>query len=180
MIGVLSLSVGILLLSLLLLVGIKGLLAARDLEEESCVFPQDRVEGESGGMELTERIFSAKDWALIEGLRNTALMEMFRRERKAVALLWVRYTSQTIREVMRQHMEAARGSRNIKPWTELNLFRQYLELRLTCGILYAAIQLGGPLWLRGLAIHAQELSQKIADAQASLRTAAGAGYTSQA
>jgi hypothetical protein len=177
-IGVWSLGVGVLLLGLLLFVGMKGLLTARDLEQESYVFPRDRVEPDT--MELTERIFSPVDWTLIKGLRNPTLTELFRRERKAVALLWVRDTSQGIRQVMRRHAEAARGSRNLKVWTELKLFRQYLELRLTCGILYSAIQMGGPLWLRGLAIHAQELSQKIADAQANFRTAAGVRFSPQA
>jgi hypothetical protein len=166
-----SLAIGCALLALILSVGLKGVLKARDLELESSASVSDHPEGELPTMELAEKIFSPVDGKLIDGLRSAELSDLFQRERSAVALLWVRHTSRAIHQVMREHAEAARASRNLEFWTELKLFRQYLELRLTCGMLYAAIQLGGPLWLRGLAIHAQELSRRIADAQASFQAA---------
>lgn len=175
-----TLAIGFLLLGLLFVVGIKGLLTARDLEQESCAFPHDRLPGEPDAMELAERIFSPVDWTLIQGLNNGALTELFRRERKAVALLWVRDTSQNVHQVMQQHAEAARASRNLNVRSELKLIAQYGELRLICGLLYASIQLGGPLWLRRVAIHAQELSRKIADAQAGFQATASARYSAQA
>ena len=173
-----ALGIGFLLVSLLLLIGLKGLLTARELEQE-CASVQDGLEGELGTMELAERIFSPADWKLIQGQGSVELTELFRRERRAVALLWVRHTSRQIRQIIREHTEAARSSRNVDFWTELRLFGRYLELRLTCGMLYAAIQAGGPLWLRGLAMHAQELSRGIADAQATFRAATRSGYSPQ-
>ena len=174
------LAIGLLILSGLLVAGLKGLVAARDLEQESCILEHDRGEGELGAMELAERIFSLVDWTLVQELKNSELSELFRRERKSIALLWVRHTSVRIRQVMRDHAEAARASRNFEPWTELKLVEQYLQLRLICGILYAAIQLAGPLWLRGLAIHAQELSRRIAEAQENFQAATNASLSSQA
>jgi hypothetical protein len=164
-----GIAIGIVVLTGLLLAGWKGLVTARDLEEESCILERDRVEGELATMDLAEHIFSPLDWTLINGLRNTELAELFHRERKAIALFWVRHTSRMVQQVMREHAEAARASRNLEFWTELKLVLQYSELRLACGVLYAAIQVGGPLWLRGLALHAHELSRRIADAEASFQ-----------
>jgi hypothetical protein len=175
-----GMAVGIVFLTAVLLAGLKGLVTARDLEQESWVLEHDRSEGELGAMELAERIFSPRDWTLVQELKNAELSELFRRERKSVALLWVRHTSVAIRQVMREHAEAARASRNFEVWTELKLIGQYVELRLICGILYASIQIGGPLWLRGWAIHAEELSRRIAEAQASLQAATSAGVSSEA
>ncbi len=59
--------------------------------------------------------------------------------------------------------------------TEMKLVLQYAQLMLICGILLIVIQCAGPLWLRGLALYADALSQRITGAQLAFRAATRGG-----
>jgi hypothetical protein len=169
MIGFWSLLIGVALLGLLLLVGIKGLLRSRELEEESP--PLGDAARDFCPLEFTDRIFSADDHLFISKMKSGNLQRLFCDERKAVAILWARQTASSIRQVMREHVEAARRSRDLEFATEFRLFLQYSQLMVICGALLALIQLMGPQGLRGVAMYAQKLSQQIAEAQRAFKAA---------
>jgi hypothetical protein len=160
MIGSWSLIAGVALLLLLVAVVLKGWLAAREFEEPTRT-PSELEEMETCPEGFASRIFSRADWEFVRGLNAGRIERLFKRERKRVALVWVRQTSAMIRNVMREHAGAARQSHNLEFATEVRIQSQFLTLMAVCGILSVAIQIAGPLWLGGLADFAQRLSQQV-------------------
>jgi hypothetical protein len=173
-----SLVAGALLL-LILLVATLRLLASRSLQEPPLARGEEDIT-EPCPAEFVSRIFSRDDWEFVRGIKCGSIERLFSRERKRVALSWVRQTSAMIRRVMRGHAEAARQSRNLEVSVEISILTQYVALMSLCALLSLAIQIAGPLWLRGLAQFAQRLSLRVAKAQESfqahsLAEAAGPG-----
>ena len=121
--------------------------------------------------EFVSRIFSSDDWNYIDATESRFLRQLFHRERKAVALLWVRQTSAGIRQILREHTLHVRHSENLKFQTELAIFLQYARLRVLCGLLFVAIALAGPIWVRGLALRADLLFQRFTKVRDSLQAA---------
>jgi hypothetical protein len=118
--------------------------------------------------EFVSRIFEGEDLKFISRFESPQLQKLFRRERNAVALLWVQQTSAAIRGIMRQHLETSRRSKDLNFATEVKIFAQYAQLRFFCGILFVSIGLLGPQKLHGMALHAQELTQQLGHAQLEL------------
>lgn len=163
MIELASLVVGAALLLLLTAAALRGWLASRPLISGPAAGEEDATE--PCPEELVDRVFSRADWDFVRGLKAGGIERLFEQERKKVALVWVRQTSALIRKVIHEHAQAARGSKNLEFSTEINIFAQFLTLMAVCGILSAAIQLAGPLWLGSLAYFAQRLSQRVSKLQ---------------
>jgi hypothetical protein len=164
MIGLISaLTVGLLLLTALVVFALKQGSTARDNLSIS-EFPGDpRQSGkfEACPPELIARVFSREDWEFISQTHSPFLERLFLQERKRVALVWVRQTSRDIRQVMRNHTEAAKGAADIRLRTEISLFLLYLELRLMCETLSLLIATVGPPRLGSIASYVYGLSQQI-------------------
>lgn len=169
MIELTSLIVGVALL--LTGLAIKGWLEARHLQE-TALATSGADAAEPCPEVFVSRVFSPRDWEFVHGLRATGIERVFRRERKKVALIWVRQTSVMIRKAMREHADAARQSKNLEFSTEINILAQFLILMVVCGILSVAIQTVGPLFLAGLAHFAQRLSHRVAKVQESFQQGA--------
>jgi len=174
MIGFWTLLVGAVLLLLLLLVAVKGLLTARELEHAAEIPPDDEEVREILPEEFATRIFSRSDWEFVSNNKSIELDSLFLRERKAVALLWLRQTAGGIRRVMREHAEAARKSQDLQVTTELKLFIQYGQLLLACGLLFLAIRVAGPVSPGALAIYTARLSRQLSEAHQVLKAATDA------
>jgi hypothetical protein len=157
-----SLIVGVLLLLLLLAVAVKGWLALREAPD---LAGSDETGQEPCPAEFVSKIFSHDDWTYVRGMKSTRMEKLFRRERRSVALVWVRQTSSGIRRIVREHAAAARQSSNLEPATELKIFLQFAALLMTCGGMRVGIHVAGPLWVGGLARYAQNLVQQIAEAE---------------
>ncbi len=162
-----SLIAGIALLLLLMAAATKEWLASRQSEPRVAASEEDATE--PCPEEFVNRVFSRCDWEFVRGLRAGCIERLFDQERKKVALVWVRQISGMIRKIMHEHAREARQSKNLEFSTEINIFAQFLMLMGVCGILLAAIQLAGPLWLGGLAYFAQRLSQRVAKLQESFQ-----------
>ena len=160
MIGLWGLIAAIVLLLLLMAVATKGWMASRELQD-TALAPSELDTGEPCPEEFVSRVFSRGDWEFVHGLKVTSIERLFERERKKVALIWVRQTSAMIRQVMHEHAAAARQSENLEFSTEINILAQFLTLMALCGILSLAVRIAGPLWLGGLAHFAQRLSQQV-------------------
>jgi hypothetical protein len=168
-----ALMVGGVLLILLLLLGTRGVSAARGLSSKSDLpLLDDAAEVAPCPSEFVLKIFSPADWQFVSETKSPNIEKLFRSERKAVALLWVRQTSAAIQRIMREHAEAARGSHDLEFTTEVKLVLLYGELMLLCGALFLAIQSAGPLWVRGVALYADSLSQSIVEVQQAFAAAA--------
>ncbi len=171
MIGIYAaLMISFLLVVLLLCVWRGKAQAAQQLPPKSELTPREEGgEPEACPPEIVSRIFSGDDWHFVEGVRSPLVKKLFRRERKAVALIWVQETSAGIRRVMREHLESARRSHDLEIASEAKIFLQYAQLQSACGVLFACIELAGPQRLRGFAIYTDALARRIADAQLTLR-----------
>ncbi len=158
-----SLLVGVLLLLLLFAVAVKGWLASRVAPE--LTGGVDETGQEACPPEFASKIFSQDDWTYVRGMKSTRLEKLFRKERRSVALVWVRQASSGIRRIMREHRAAARQSSNLEPATELKIFLQFAALLTICGAMRVGIHLAGPQWVGGPARFAQNLVQQIAEAE---------------
>jgi hypothetical protein len=158
---------GAALLLLLTAAVLKGWLASHSLGPGSAA--NEEEETEPCPEEFVNRVFSRSDWEFVRGLKANGVERLFERERKRVALVWVRQTSAMVRKVMHEHTQAARQSKNLEFSTEINIFAQFLMLMGVCGILSTAIQIAGPLSLGGLANFAQRLSRRLSKLQESLQ-----------
>jgi hypothetical protein len=173
MIGV---SIAFLLSMLLLfLLGVwrRATVTARELPPHGSLQPEGaHFPPESCPAEYVAKIFSRDDWEFVAAMKSPSLEQFFLAERKSLALLWVQQTTAGIQKIMRQHAELSRRSEDLDFATEMKLFSRYAELRMICGILVLSIELAGPLRLRGLALHAGKLSQRIEQAQEAFHAAA--------
>ena len=169
MIGVSAALLVAILLLCLILVWMRTNLGLRDeFSHQEALLTHESESLEACPQEFVSRIFEGDDLKFVSGFESPQLQKFFRRERNAVALLWVQETSAAIRRIMRQHLETSRRSKDLHVATEAKIFAQYAQLRFLCGILLVSIQLVGPQKLRGVALYAQELTQQLGHAQLEL------------
>ena len=165
--------IAILLLILLLLLGGKSI-AGRPTR--SSISDDDWLPGDADGAvacapEFVQKIFSPADQDFVLATNSPELLSLFRRERKKVALLWIRQTSAGIQRIMRQHARVARGNYDLDFGTEMKVIFHYGQIMLICGILAVLIRFAGPMWLRSLALYADELMQQITEVQENIHAA---------
>ena len=111
---------------------------------------------------LAERIFSWQDWEFISRQPSPAhLSQLFRRERRRMALLWLRHTQDKVTELMRLHRRAARWSVTVKPAQEIKLAFHYLFFLLLCEILRCLIWLRGPLGAQTMVGYAAGTAEQV-------------------
>jgi hypothetical protein len=127
---------------------------------------------ESCSLEIVSQLFSAADSKFISELESPGLENLFRRERTAVALLWVQETSAFITKIMRRHLEASRMSADLEIAVEARIFLQYARLKLYCGILFMLIGLLGPQRLAGTARYADRFIPRIGEGLVQFQLAA--------
>jgi len=171
-----ALLIGSILLLLLFFVAARDAMGARELSSRSDVpLLDDDAPLDPCPPEFVARIFSPDDWEFVSETGSPQLEKLFRRERKVVALAWVHQTSLAVRRIMREHTLAARHSHDLQFATESKLVLLYAELMLLCGMLFLAIQSAEPQRVRGLAVYAGTLSQRLAQAQHDLKTITAGG-----
>lgn len=155
----------------LMLLAMKGVAMAREVSSSSNDFLEDGTDIPLCPPEFISRVFSPEDANFVSGTRSNQLVKLFRRERKAVALVWVRQVSASIQRIISDHTRMARASEGLEFFTELKLFLTYAELMLFCGVLFVAIQSAGPGWLGRMALYVDAHSQRLASAHQSFRAA---------
>ena len=111
--------------------------------------------------EIASRIFSREDREFVLRLCSPGLRNMYQKERREVALLWVTGISRAVGKIMQEHKLASRYSRNLDAGTEAKLVLQHARFRLICGLLIVLIRIFGPHALGDLAAHVGELYQRI-------------------
>jgi hypothetical protein len=151
-----SLVAGITLLLLLLAVITQGWLASR----QNALSDGEQEPADPCPEEFVSRVFTRADWDFVRAMKSESIERLFEQERKKVALTWVRQISAMIRQVMREHAQAARRSHNLVYSTEVKILAQFLTVMAACGTLSVAIRVAGPLGLAGLAQFAQSAAQR--------------------
>jgi hypothetical protein len=98
--------------------------------------------------DLGERIFATEDWEFVSCETPQEIQQVFHRERSILAISWVRRTRGQISQVMRAHLIAARGSKNLRVATEFRLALSYFFYLGLCDLLIGLIWLRGPVRTR--------------------------------
>jgi hypothetical protein len=157
-----SLLISVLLFLVLLLLWRKASASARELPAHEEIEPTEEAGlREACPVEMVSRIFSTEDREFVCTLQSPIIEKLFRAERKSLALLWVQQTTQWVQRIMREHTELARRSADLEFRTEMKILLRYAELWMVCSFLRLSIELAGPFWLRGLAVYASNVSQRL-------------------
>lgn len=111
------------------------------------VLESRRAHSKNGTHNFGERIFAVEDWQFVS-TGPSEIQQLFRRERSALAISWVRRTRKLISQVMRAHLMAVRNSENLQVTTEIRLALSYLFYAVLCNLLIGLIWLRGPVSTR--------------------------------
>ncbi|MBZ5539112.1 MAG: hypothetical protein LAN61_01190 [Acidobacteriia bacterium] len=111
--------------------------------------------------EVLERIFDREDSDFIAREHSRGAQELFHRERKRLAYLWLRQTRHEIANVRRYHAEIARKSTDLNPGTEIKIAVDCLLVSGMCWLMAVAIYFLGPIHTRGMARYVSDLSTQL-------------------
>lgn len=120
------------------------------------------------GPEVLQRVFSKEDLVFVANFSSAALLRIFRKERKAIAIQWVKQTSTEISQVMREHTRDARNSANLKVAVELQTLWRFTGLRILCGLLVVLMKFVDLHMLWQIANRAGKLREKLLASQPGL------------
>ena len=111
--------------------------------------------------QVLERIFERGDSDFIARQHSREARELFHRERKRLAYLWLRQTRHKIANVRQFHAEMARKSKDLNPGTEIKIALDCLLVSAMCWLMAVAIYFLGPIYIRGMARYASDLSAQL-------------------
>lgn len=100
--------------------------------------------------ELVGRIFATRDSEYIRAETPSRIQEMFQRERKRIALSWVRQVRGQILSLRRFHLGAARSYAQLSLRTEMGLAVDFAALLFACRILQVMLYVRGPYAVPGM------------------------------
>lgn len=107
---------------------------------------------------FVDRLFSTQDWEFAHAQSPQSIPLLFDRERKAVALSWLKQTSEHVRRLMDFHVRMARQRPDLKPSVEVRLTFEYMQFQLLCKLLSGMIRMAGPMRVRNVAGHAVNIA----------------------
>ena len=116
---------------------------------------------DGSAMHVAEQIFGDEDWEYVRGLSSKALERRFLKERKMVALMWVRAARSEARTLMRVHRAASSTSPHLNLAVELRIAFVYIGFLFHCAMLELAIQARGPVALQRLVAGADARSTRL-------------------
>jgi hypothetical protein len=93
--------------------------------------------------ELVHRVFSQEDLTFVTSVGSKAIRETFVRERKHVALLWVRQLRKNVVSLKQFHSGRSRFYAQLDFRTEVELALRFASLLLVCRLLEAVFHLRG-------------------------------------
>ncbi|HXM94616.1 MAG TPA: hypothetical protein VN943_08175 [Candidatus Acidoferrum sp.] len=91
-----------------------------------------------------ERIFSTDDMEFISRSGTPKVQRLFLKERKALAIQWLRKTQKQVAQLMDLHLRLAGYTHEPSPRFELKLTAKYLKFSLVSYILLLLLWLRGP------------------------------------
>lgn len=150
---------GLLLMVSLLLLCIEG---GNKLEGDAEFQPaHDFWSAGGSAMHVAEQIFGEEDWEYVRELNSKMLERRFLKERKTLALTWVRAARSEARALMRVHRAASSTSPHLSLRVELRIAFAYIGFLFQCAILELVIQARGPVALQRLAAMADARSTRL-------------------
>jgi hypothetical protein len=110
---------------------------------------------------LANTIFDQKDWAFVS--QETATVKrLFIRERRSLALQWVRHTRQLATRIV-IHNCCATPSNHQRAVNWLKLFSNYTLLLTLCIVLFFVIRWGNPIYATKLVAWAIDIVERLYD-----------------
>ena len=109
--------------------------------------------------EFTSRIFGATDAEFVAKQGTRQLRRLFTKQRKDIALAWLRCARADAAALMRVHRAAVRTSKQLEPLVELRLAWAYGAYLTYCSFLATLVRLRGPVNLQRLANYADSRSE---------------------
>jgi hypothetical protein len=103
---------------------------------------------------FVDRLFSEEDWKFAHRHAQSHIPSIFDRERKTVALSWLKQTQEHVARLMDFHLRMARRRPDLKPSVEVKLTFEYAQFQLLCKLLAGMIRMVGPIRVRSLAGYA--------------------------
>lgn len=103
---------------------------------------------------FVDRLFSEEDWKFARGHASSDIPSLFDRERKIVALFWLKQTQEHVARLLDFHVRMARQRPDLKPIVEIKLTFEYAQFQLLCKLLAVMIRMVGPIRVRSLAGYA--------------------------
>jgi len=150
---------GVLFIALLLLWALRARKFAGRGEVDSGALLMEGLLRPSPG--LAERIFDDQDWRFVSSQTGPDIQKTFLRERRNIALSWLRQTRSQAGQLMRFHRSAVRHHVELKTSLEMKLAANYLAFLMLCGILQALIRMRGPFRAQKMAGHALGVANRL-------------------
>jgi len=91
-----------------------------------------------------ERIFATEDMKFISQSGPASVQHVFREERKALALLWLRRAQKQLAHLMDLHLRLAAYTHHPSPRFEMRLATQYVSFLAISNFVFLAVWLRGP------------------------------------
>ena len=127
------------LLFILLWLGRRRLESSGGVPDESEYFVQAPPRA------LFGRCLSDEDMVFVASLGSTAVSQLLVRERRRLALEWLRRARREAARLFGLHARAARHAPDLRPAAELKLMVQFGSFLLVYGILMGSVRLYGPV-----------------------------------
>ena len=93
---------------------------------------------------LITKVFAQEDFRFVASLSSPAVQSAFIKERKKLALFWIRQVRSQILSLRKFHLGQSRFYARLSPWTELSLAVSFSTLLAECRALQVIIFLRGP------------------------------------
>jgi len=111
--------------------------------------------------QLSAQLFGNEDWKYVTILGSKTIEREFLRNRKKLALSWVRTVKAEAHALIGAHRAAARASADLNFLVEIRVTIAYASFLLLCIVLNAVIQIRGPVGLQALARLADSRSEQL-------------------
>ncbi len=155
---------GVLLIALLILWARSGRSPATDTQRLSAAIDAlSALRLELLPPTFIERVFSPEDCEFISTHAPLPVQRLFYKERRAIALTWLRQTRGQLTRLMRYHLTSARANRNVKPASEALLAANYFSIILASDLLELLVRWQGPFRTRRMAFRAARVTTRLCD-----------------
>jgi hypothetical protein len=99
---------------------------------------------------LLDRCLAREDEEFVAGLRSARLLSLLLRERRRLALGWLRQTRREASRLYRLHVRSVRHAADLQPASEMKLLSAVGLFLFICGMMMGMVWLSGPLRTRRL------------------------------
>lgn len=112
---------------------------------------------------IVERVFSSEDWEFVSRHAPPWARKKFLRERKEIAIRWLKKTREDIGQLARVHRTMVQPAADISPQAEFSILHHYVAFVIATRVLIILISVLGPLSSKRAAGYAIEVSERLFD-----------------